>query len=63
MESLIWMPHSRTLNNRINCIQKRALRTVYSDYKSAFNKFLDKDDSFTIHQQNVQILAIENQIH
>ena len=54
------MPHSRTLNNRINCIQKRALRTVYSDYKSPFNKFLDKDDSFTIHQQNVQILAIEN---
>ena len=30
---LIWMLHSRTLNNKINRIHDRALRTVYSDYK------------------------------
>ena len=56
---LIWMFHSRTLNNKINGIHERALRTVYSDYNSSFNELLDKDGSFTIHQRNVQSLAIE----
>ena len=56
---LIWMFHSRTLNNKINRIHERALRTVYSDYNSFFNELLDKDGSFTIHQRNVQSLAIE----
>ena len=56
---LIWMLHSRTLNNRVNHIRERALRTVYSDYNSSFNELLDKGGSFTIHQRNVQSLAIE----
>ena len=56
---LIWMFHSRTLNNKINRIHERALRTVYSDYNSSFNELLDKDGSFMIHQRNVQSLAIE----
>ena len=30
---LIWMFHSRQLNNRINKIQERALRLVYKDKK------------------------------
>ena len=30
---LIWMFHSRTLNNKINRLHERALRIVYSDYK------------------------------
>ena len=56
---LTWMLHSRTLNSKINRIHERALRTVYSDYNSSFNELLDKDGSFTIHQRNVQSLAIE----
>ena len=48
---LIWMLHSRTLNNEINRIYEKALRTIYSDYKSPFNKLLDKDGSFTVVQQ------------
>ena len=48
---MIWMLHSRTLNYKINRIHERALRTVYSDYKSSFNELLDKDGSFTIHQK------------
>ena len=51
------MLHSR--NNKINSIHKRALRTVYPDYKSSFNDLLDTDVSFTIHQKNTQNLAIE----
>ena len=53
------MLHSRTLNNKVNRIPERALRTVYSGYSLYFNKLLDKDGSFTIHQRNVQSLAIE----
>ena len=55
----IWMLHSRTHNNKINRIHERALKTVYFDYNSSFNELLDKDGSFTIHQKNVQSLAIE----
>ena len=53
------MLNSKTLNNEINQIHKSALRTVYYDYKSFFNVLFDKDGSFTIHQINVQSLAIE----
>ena len=53
------MLHSRTLNNKINRIHERALRTVYADYNSSFNELLDKDGYFTIHQRNAQSLAIE----
>ena len=56
---LIWMFHSRTLNNKINCIHERSLRTVSSDYNSSFNELLDKDRSFMIDQRNVPSLAIE----
>ena len=31
---LIWMFHSRTLNNKINRLQEKAIRTVYGDYVS-----------------------------
>ena len=48
--------YSRTLNNKINHIHERALRTVYSDYKSSFNELLNKDDAL---QKIVQNLAIE----
>ena len=56
---LIWMNHSRTLNNRINRIQERALRIVYNDRKSTFNELLTKDKSVTVHSRNLQILATE----
>ena len=56
---LVWMFHSRTLNNRINRLHERALRTVYGDYESSFETLLDKDGSFLIHHQNIQRFAIE----
>ena len=56
---LIWMCHSRTLNNKINRIQQRALRKVYNDYKSNFKELLERDHFFTIHERNIQYLAIE----
>lgn len=40
---LIWMLHSRTLNNNVNCLHKKALRIVYSDFKAKFDTHLEKD--------------------
>ena len=56
---LIWMCHSRTLNNKINRIHERALRIVYNGYRSNFKELLEWDHSFTIHERNIQYLAIE----
>ena len=56
---LVWMFHSRKLNNRINSIHERALRITYKDYKSSFNELLQKDNAVTIHQRNLQALATE----
>ena len=56
---LVWMFHSRKLNNRINKIQERSLRIVYQDYHSSFKELLEKDKSFTVHHRNIQTLSIE----
>ena len=56
---LIWMFHSRTLNNKINKLHERALRLVYNDKDLTFQELLDLDGSVTIHQRNLQKLAIE----
>ena len=56
---LIWMFHSRTMNNKINRIHERALRLVYSDHVSSFDELLKKDRSVSIHHRNIQSLAIE----
>ena len=54
---LIWMLHSRTLNNRINNIHERALRLTYKDNKSSFKQLLEKDHSVTVHHKNLQVLV------
>ena len=53
------MFHSRELNNRINRLHKRASRLIYNDFTTSFEQLLDKDNSFTIHQKNIQSLTIE----
>ena len=56
---LIWMFHSRTLNNKINRLHERALRLAYKDSKATFEELLDMDKSFTIHHRNLQKLVTE----
>ena len=56
---LTWMFHGRKANNRINHIHERALRIVYDDQKSSFQKLLQKDNSCCIHYRNIQTFAIE----
>ena len=57
---LVWMFHSRKLNNRINNIHEGALRIVFRDHKSTFQQMLKQNKSVSIHQRNLQILATEN---
>ena len=57
---LVWMFHSRKLNHRINSIHERTLRVAYQDYKSTFLELLQRDNSITIHQRNLQVLATES---
>ena len=56
---LVWMCCHKTSDNRINHLHQRALRTVYNDNVSTFEKLLEKDNSVTIQVRNLRILAIE----
>ena len=56
---LVWMLHSRTLNNRINKIHEKALRLVYNNETFFFDDLQKRDKSVSIHQKNLQILATE----
>ena len=54
---LVWVFHSRRLNHLINSIHVKALRVTYKDYQSMFLELLQKENSVTIHQENLPILA------
>ena len=56
---LIWMFHSRVLNNKINRLHERALRLVFKDDNLTFQQLLEKSGSMTIHDRNLQKLAVE----
>ena len=55
---LIWMIHSRTMNNKINRIHERALRLFYSDHASSIDELLKRDRSFSIHHRNIESLEL-----
>ena len=56
---LVWMFHSRTLNNRINKLHERALRIVFKNNNATFDDLLKLDGSVTVHERNIQTMAIE----
>ena len=56
---LLWMNHSRQINNKINKLHERALRVVYKDDDLTFEQLLHRDSSMTIHERNLQKLAIQ----
>ena len=51
------MFQGKQTNYKINRIHKRATRIVCNNYVSSFQDLLNKDNSFTIHHQNIQSLA------
>ena len=55
----VWMFHRRQINNKIHKVHERALRIVYNDTSTSFEKLIVKDKISTIHHQNIQSFAIE----
>ena len=56
---LVWMFHSRSLNNKITSLYERALRITYGDRLSSFENLLKKENSVSIYHRNIQALATE----
>ena len=56
---IVWMFHSRKLNERIKHIHERALRAFCKDFNSSFQELLIKDNSLNIHHRNLQKLVTE----
>ena len=56
---LVWIFHSRRVNNRINPIQERAVRIIYQDHNSSFEELLRKENSLVIYQRNLKLLVTE----
>ena len=55
----VWMFHIRSLNNKINRLHERCLRIIYNDKHSNFEELLVKDNSVSIHHNNIHTIAIE----
>ena len=53
---VVWMFHSHKQNHHINRIHERVLRVVYKDYNSSFDELLKKDNSYNVHDRNLQKL-------
>ena len=47
------------MNDKVNSVHRRALRQTYSDFNSSIEELLEKNNSVTVHQRNIQLVAIE----
>ena len=56
---IVWMFDSRCLNNNINRLHERCLRIIYNDKIWNFEELLNKDNSVSIHHNNIHALDIE----
>ena len=56
---LVWMCHSRALNNKLNRLHERCLRIRYNDKQLTFEGLLKRDDSVSRHIRNLKTLSIE----
>ena len=50
---------SRTIGDKLNRINKKTLKIVYSDFKVRFDELLEKNGSFSINHRNIQTLSVE----
>ena len=53
------MFHSRALNNKISRLNERCLRMIYNNKISNIKELLHKDNSVSMHQNNINALAVE----
>lgn len=56
---IVWLCHGKVVENKINSIQKRALRAVYNDFDSSFAELLKRGNHETIHQSNLKYLVVK----
>ena len=56
---LVWMFHSKQLNNRIYSLHEKALRVTYQDRHSSFRELLNLDRSVSIHYRNKKYFLTE----
>ena len=56
---LIWMFHSRIMNNKINRLHEKCMHLIYGDKTSFVEELLEQDKSVLIHTRNLQMLATE----
>ena len=56
---MVWMFHSKKMNNCKSSLHERALRVVYRHFNATFSELLSKDKSGAIHQRNLQLLTAE----
>ena len=52
---LIWMCHSRKINDQINKLHEHVLRLVCNDKSCSIWELLERDKSVTIHKRNIQV--------
>ena len=52
---LIWMCHSRKINDQINKLYEHVLRLVCNDKSCPIWELLERDKSVTIHKRNIQV--------
>ena len=56
---LIWMFHSRIMNNKINRLHERCMRLIYEDKTSSSEELLEQEKSVSMHTRILQMLATE----
>ena len=57
--SLLWMFSTRAVNNKVNRLHKRGLRTLLNDETLTFKDLLSKSSNTTFHAKIIQKLMIE----
>ena len=53
------MFHGKSVNNRINRIQIRALRAVYNNFVLSSDQLMHKGNHVTVHQKNLRQLVLK----
>ena len=56
---LVWMFHTKQLNNQINSLHEKVLRVTYQDRNLSFSELLNPDKSVSIHYRNIKYLLTE----
>ena len=56
---LVWKCHNGTTNRKLNRLHKICLHIIYNNKQPSLEKLLEKDSSVSIHNRNIQYLAVE----